>query len=114
MIKINVLINNKLFIANLYYLDVSKELISLFPLKIRMDSLEHEKFFNFDKLFTSNPKKVGTINKGDIMLFGSSCLVLFYESFSTNYSYTKIGEFVDKEGASKALNIKDIVISMFI
>ena len=59
MIKINVLINNKLFIANLYDLDVSKELISLFPLKIRMDSLEHEKFFNFDKLFTSNPKKLG-------------------------------------------------------
>ena len=31
------------------------------------------------------------INAGDIMLYGNNCLVVFYKSFDTTYSYTKIG-----------------------
>lgn len=34
---------------------------------------------------------VSAINSGDIMLYQSDCVVLFYKSFSTMYSYTKIG-----------------------
>jgi hypothetical protein len=29
------------------------------------------------------------------MLFGSDCLVLFFEDFSTSYSYTRIGHIED-------------------
>ena len=32
------------------------------------------------------------------MLYGSDCLVLFYDSFSTSYSYTKIGYLDNPEG----------------
>ena len=42
------------------------------------------------KLLT-NSYKPGRVEAGDVMLYGDDCLVIFYESFDTEYSYTKIG-----------------------
>jgi hypothetical protein len=37
------------------------------------------------------------------MLYGSKTLVLFYQSFSTSYSYTKLGTIDDATGLASAL-----------
>lgn len=37
------------------------------------------------------------------MLFGSDCVVLFYQSFDTRYSYTRIGRVVDPTGIVETL-----------
>ena len=37
------------------------------------------------------------------MLYGDSCLVVFFESFDTPYSYTKIGHVSDTSGLADAL-----------
>ena len=42
------------------------------------------------------------------MLCGSDCLVLFYESFSSSYSYTASGQINDPDGLSFAL-VRDSV-----
>lgn len=69
------------------------ELVKRLPLEITMKELnENEKYYYFDEVLPSNSTKVGKINTGDIMLYGDDCLVLFYESFETPYSYTKIGK----------------------
>ena len=44
------------------------------------------------------------------MLFGSNCIVVFYETFKTSYSYTRIGKVKDTESLKKALGSGDVTI----
>lgn len=37
------------------------------------------------------------------MLFGRDCIVLFYDTFNTSYSYTKIGHIDNPSGLAGAL-----------
>ena len=47
--------------------------------------------------------KMITINEGDLMLYGSNTVVLFYKTFKTSYSYVKLGHISDTAGLAKAL-----------
>lgn len=105
--KINITINNKTFSATLEDNETSKYFIKLLPLNITMNELNgNEKYYYFNNSLPSNSKKVDKINSGDIMLYGDDCLVLFYDSFNTNYSYTRIGK-VDNGSDLKEVLGKD-------
>ena len=88
--KIN--INNKVYDLQLENNETTKKLINLLPLEITMIELNgNEKYVYLDDSFPTNPHPVDYINSGDVMLYGNNCLVIFYKSFKTSYSYTKIG-----------------------
>ncbi len=90
--KINVTINGTKYEANLEENETVKEFINLLPNEFNMSELNgNEKYIYLDTNLPSNPVSVKHINKGDVMLYGSNCLVIFYQSFDTSYSYTKIG-----------------------
>lgn len=85
-------INNKEYIINLEDNKTTKEFIELLPLELNMDELNgNEKFAYLDTNLPTNSYSPKHINAGDVMLFGNNCLVIFYKSFDTTYSYTKIG-----------------------
>ena len=66
------------------------------PLELTMSELNgNEKYNYLDFDLPADSFSPGQIQAGDIMLYGSSCLVVFYESFSTPYSYTRIGRIED-------------------
>ena len=46
-----------------------------------------------------------------LMLFGSDCLVLFYESFSSYYRYTPLGYLEDTAGLVEALGRGDVKVT---
>ena len=102
--KIRVIAGGKSFQAVLNGGEAARELYSRLPLTLDMSELNgNEKYFYLDSPLPREAQRVGRINAGDIMLFGADCLVLFYESFSTGYSYTPLGRIQDAGGLAKAL-----------
>ena len=45
------------------------------------------------------------------MLYGSKTLVLFYQSFSTSYNYTKLGTIDDATVLTTALGSGNVVVT---
>ena len=67
----------------------------------------NENIFQGGKSACQHPA-LGQIHTSDLMLCGSDCLVLFYESFSSSYPYTTPGQINDPDGLSFAL-VRDSV-----
>ena len=104
MPAVNIQVGNKNFTATLYDNDTARALLEKLPLTLNMDELNgNEKFFFFSEKFPANSEHVRNIRAGDLMLYGSDCLVLFYKSFSTSYSYTRLGYMEDAAGLAEAL-----------
>lgn len=112
MQNIIITIKNKEYEAILYDNSTTKELIKKFPITITMSDLNgNEKYYNFSKSFSTSSENVANINKGDIMLFGDNCLVIFYKSFSTHYKYTKLGHIKNTEDLENSFGKGDISIT---
>ena len=115
MQNIIITIENKKYEAILYDNSTTKELIKKFPITITMSDLNgNEKYYNFSKSFSTSSENVANINKGDIMLFGDNCLVIFYKSFSTRYKYTKLGYIKNTEDLENSFGKGDIEITFIL
>ena len=89
---IKVVINDQTYILKLENNETAKEFINLLPLEFTMNDLNNnEKYVYMNNSLTTNSSNPKHIEKGDVMLYTDNCLVIFYKSFDTSYSYTKIG-----------------------
>lgn len=80
------------YIVNLEDNDTAKLLASKLPQEFQMrEKNRNEKYVYLSFTLPVDPMKSRNIEKGDVMLYGNNCLVVFYKSFETDYSYTKIG-----------------------
>lgn len=106
--SMNIIINEKEYELNLENNETVAELLTKLPLQLKMNELNsNEKYAYLDYSLTSDPVNPKHINKGDVMLFGDNCLVIFYKSFDTSYSYTKIGHINNlPELGSSSINAK--------
>jgi hypothetical protein len=71
----------------------------------------NEKLYNFSTSLPTNAANPGNITTGDLMLYGSNVLVLFYQSFSTSYSYTRLGRIDNASGLAAALGTGSVTVS---
>lgn len=97
-------INGQTFYTTLYDNETVSALKAKLPLTLNMSELNgNEKFSNLSFTLPTNASNPGQIHTGDLMLYGSNCLVLFYKNFSTGYSYTPIGRVDDPFGLTDAV-----------
>lgn len=102
--KILITVGTETFAATFFDNETATAFKNLLPLTIEMTELNgNEKYYDFSNRLPQNASNPGQINSGDLMLYGSKTLVLFYKSFSTSYSYTRIGRIEDSSGLEQAL-----------
>ena len=93
-----VIINDKEYKVDLEDNETVKSFLNILPKEFNMSELNgNEKYVYMDESLPTNSSNPKHINRGDIMLYGDNCLVIFYKSFDTNYSYTKIGHISNLE-----------------
>lgn len=106
-------INNQSFSIDLEDNETVQKLIELLPLTMDMQELNgNEKYYYMETSLPTNSENVGYIEAGDIMLFGDNCLVLFYKSFSTSYSYTRIGHIENVENLEAFVDQQNITVTI--
>jgi hypothetical protein len=85
-------INGNLYTASLEGDATSNEFYMLSPLTITMEDLNNnEKYYYLSNSLDGEDDYTGEIHKGDIMLYDTNCLVIFYKDFNTSFLYKKIG-----------------------
>ena len=109
--KMNVKVGSKTFTATLLDNNSAKAFKEMLPLTITMTELNsNEKYYDLPNSLPTNSSNPGTIKNGDLMLYGSKTLVLFYKTFSTSYSYTKLGTIDDVTGLTTALGSGNVTV----
>ena len=106
--SVKIVIDEKEFIIDLEDNETVKSFINMLPLELNMKELNgNEKYVYLDNSLPTNSSNPKRINAGDVMLYGNNCLVIFYKSFDTSYSYTKIGHIDNLENlGNENINVK--------
>lgn len=90
--SMKIIINENEYILNLDNNETAISFVNTLPQEFNMSELNgNEKYVYLNNDLPTNSYSPKHINAGDVMLFGNNCLVIFYKSFDTVYSYTKIG-----------------------
>jgi hypothetical protein len=97
-------VGKRRFAVTLADTEAARAFAAQLPLTLDMAELNgNEKHAELPQPLPSDASRPGTIRNGDVMLYGSKTLVVFYETFQSSYSYTRLGRVNDPRDLSQAL-----------
>ena len=112
MSEIKITIAGKNFTAITADTTAAAEFSKRLPLTLRMNELNgNEKYAGLPEKLPADAACPGRITGGELMLYGNSTLVLFYDSFPTSYSYTRIGKITDIRGLKEAVGQESVTVT---
>ena len=86
----------------------ARALVQLLPVTLEMAELNgNEKHGRLPRSLPVDGMRPGTIRTGDVLLYGNDTLVVFYQTFRSSYSYTRIGRIAESAGLAQALGPGD-------
>lgn len=110
--KLIIEVGKQKFEAVLYNNKAVKAWKKKLPMTLSMSELNrNEKYHYLSYSLPTKPEKPGIIQAGDLKLYGSDCLVLFYQTFQTAYSYTKIARINNIAGLQNALGTGSVSVT---
>ena len=86
---------------------------ALLPLTLEMSDLNsNEKYASLPEALPANASKPGTIHAGDLMLYGTDTLVVFYTTFESTYPYTRLGNVHDNANLAQVLGRHAVKVTL--
>lgn len=91
--------------------DAGRAFAARLPMTLDMTDLNgNEKKFDLPEELPANASRPGTIRNGDLMLYGTSTVVLFYLTFDSPYAYTRLGRVDDPNGLAQTLGQRGVKV----
>lgn len=102
--NITIRVGGRSFAATLEDNPAARAFAAMLPMAVTMNEMNgNEKYYYLPDDLPTDSKRPATIRNGDLMLYGSNCLVLFYKTFSSSYSYTRLGRVDNPSDLSEVL-----------
>ena len=109
--KLKVTVGSAIFTATLLDNASVAALKAKLPMTMNMKELNgNEKYYDLSENLPRNASNPQTIQTGDLMLYGSNTIVLFYKTFPTSYSYTRLGRIDNPSGLAEAQGSGDVMV----
>lgn len=110
--KITITIGLSEFTASLNDNETVDAFIAMLPMTINMTEMGgYEKYHYLSQNLPGSASNVGTIYEGDLMIWSGNCLVLFYTTRPTSYSYIKLGRIDNTEELRQAVGTGNVEIT---
>ncbi len=89
----------------------ARAFVARLPMTLDMTDLnDNEKKFDLPKSLPANPARPGTIRVGDVMLWRDNTVVVFYKTFESSYTYTRLARVIDATGLVQALGAGSVQV----
>lgn len=100
------------FTATLFDNPTNTAFVARLPLTVTMTELNgNEKYYDLPQSLPTNAVNPNTIQAGDLVLYNSNTLVLFYQALSTSYRYTRMGRVDNPTGLATALGRGNVTVT---